>query len=38
MLVDTGMRIGELASLKANDIKSDSGWVKIKDKGAKERV
>lgn len=33
----TGMRVSELAKLKAEDIEYDEGWVKIFGKGAKER-
>jgi integrase/recombinase XerC len=38
MLLDTGLRIGELANIKLNEIDTERGWIKVKGKGAKERV
>jgi len=38
MLLDTGLRISELAGIKLEEIDSESGWIKVKGKGAKERV
>ncbi len=38
MLLDTGLRINELAGIKLDDIESERGWIKVKGKGAKERV
>jgi site-specific recombinase XerD len=38
MLLDTGLRISELASIRLEDIESERGWIKVKGKGAKERV
>jgi site-specific recombinase XerD len=38
MLLDTGLRISELAGIRLEDIESERGWIKVKGKGAKERV
>jgi site-specific recombinase XerD len=38
MLVDTGLRVAELASIGVSDVNSERGWIKVKGKGAKERV
>ena len=38
MLLDTGMRVSEIASIKLEDIDTKQGWVKVTGKGAKERV
>ncbi len=38
MFLDTGLRVSELANIKIDDIDSERGWVKVKGKGAKERV
>ena len=38
MLLDTGLRISELASIRLEDIESERGWIKVKGKGAKERI
>ena len=38
MLWDTGLRVSELARIKLEDIDTDSGWIKVLGKGAKERV
>jgi len=38
MLVDSGLRVSELTSIKLEDIDSDKGWIKVKGKGAKERI
>ena len=38
MLLDTGLRISELAGIRLEDIDSERGWIKVKGKGAKERV
>jgi site-specific recombinase XerD len=38
MFLDTGLRASELANIKLDDIDSERGWIKVKGKGAKERV
>jgi site-specific recombinase XerD len=38
MLLDTGLRVSELASIKVNEIDTERGWLKVMGKGAKERV
>jgi len=38
MFLDTGLRASELANIKLNEIDSERGWIKVKGKGAKERV
>jgi len=38
MFIDTGLRASELANIKLDDIDSERGWIKVKGKGAKERV
>ena len=38
MFFDTGLRVGELANIKLDEIDSERGWIKVKGKGAKERV
>jgi site-specific recombinase XerD len=38
MLLDTGLRASELANIKQDEIDSERGWIKVKGKGAKERV
>jgi site-specific recombinase XerD len=38
MLLDTGLRASELANIKLDEIDSERGWIKVKGKGAKERV
>jgi site-specific recombinase XerD len=38
MLLDTGLRVSELAGIKLDEIDSERGWLKVKGKGAKERV
>jgi len=37
-LVDTGLRVSEAASIKVDDVDAERGWIKVKGKGAKERV
>jgi len=38
ILLDSGLRVSELANIKLRDIDADRGWIKIMGKGAKERV
>lgn len=38
VLLDTGVRASELIGMKLSDIDSERGWIKVKGKGAKERV
>lgn len=38
LLYSTGLRVGELASLKLDDVKEDSDEIKIKGKRGKERI
>jgi integrase/recombinase XerC len=38
MLLDTGMRVSEIANVKLEDIDSERGWVRVMGKEAKERV
>jgi integrase/recombinase XerD len=38
LLLDTGLRIGELISLKLADIHIDEGLMKVMGKGKKERM
>ena len=38
MLLDTGMRASEIASIKPGDVDTERGWIKVQGKGAKERV
>lgn len=38
VLLDTGMRLSELAGMKMNDLKGENGHIKVVGKGGKERV
>jgi len=38
ILLDTGLRIGELVNLKMDDIHMDEGYLKVMGKGKKERI
>jgi site-specific recombinase XerD len=38
ILVDTGLRIGELVNLKMEDVHMDEGYLKVLGKGNKERI
>ncbi len=38
MFLDTGLRASELANINRNEVDSERGWIKVKGKGAKERV
>jgi len=38
ILLDTGLRIGELVNLKMEDVHMDEGYLKVMGKGKKERI
>jgi site-specific recombinase XerD len=38
MFLDTGLRASQLANIKVDEIDSERGWIRVKGKGAKERV
>ena len=38
MLLDTGVRVSEIGNINLEDIDTERGWVKVRGKGAKERV
>ena len=38
LLIDTGLRIGELVHLKMDDVHMDEGYLKVMGKGKKERI
>ena len=38
MLLDTGLRVTEIAKIRLEDLDTARGWIKVKGKGAKERV
>jgi len=38
MLLDTGLRVSEIANIKLLDINTERGWIKVTGKGDKERV
>jgi len=38
MFLDTGMRVSEIADIKLDDLDTERGWIKVKGKGATERV
>ena len=38
LLLDTGLRIGELVNLKSEDVHLDEGYLKVIGKGNKERI
>jgi len=38
LLLDTGIRIGELVNLKSEDVHLDKGFLKVIGKGNKERI
>jgi len=38
MFLDTGLRVSEIAGIKLDDLDAERGWIKVKGKGATERV
>lgn len=38
ILLDSGLRLSELANIKLQDIDTERGWIRVMGKGAKERV
>ena len=38
ILLDTGLRIGELVNLKMEDVHMDEGYLKVLGKGKKEPI
>jgi len=38
MLLDTGLRVSEVANIRLADVDTSSGWIKVMGKGSKERV
>jgi len=38
ILLDTGLRTGELVNLKIDDVHMDEGYLKVMGKGKKERI
>lgn len=38
VLLDTGIRLSELVSMKVRDINSDTGYIRVLGKGSRERV
>jgi len=38
MMLDTGLRVSELADIRLDEIDTEKGWIKVKGKGAKERI
>jgi site-specific recombinase XerD len=38
LLLDTGLRIGELVNLRMDDVHMDEGYLKVMGKGRKERI
>jgi len=38
LLLDTGLRIGELTHLKMDDVHMNEGFLKVVGKGNKERI
>ena len=37
-ILDTRLRVTEVASIEVEDIDTERGWIKVKGKGSKERV
>lgn len=38
ILLDSGLRLSELANIKLTDIDKEKGWIRVMGKGAKERI
>ncbi|MFC2067817.1 tyrosine recombinase XerC [Chloroflexota bacterium] len=38
ILLNTGLRIGELVNLRMDDVRMDEGYLKVMGKGKKERI
>jgi site-specific recombinase XerD len=38
ILLDSGLRLREISSIKLTDIDTNNGWIKVQGKGGKERV
>jgi site-specific recombinase XerD len=38
ILLDSGLRVSELTGMRQEDVDTSRGWVKVKGKGAKERI
>lgn len=38
ILLDSGLRLSELAGIRLQDVDAERGWIKVLGKGAKERV
>jgi len=38
LLLDSGLRLTELATIRLRDIDKESGWIRVTGKGAKERM
>lgn len=38
ILLDTGLRVSEIANIRLEDIGTERGWIKVQGKGGKERV
>lgn len=38
ILLDTGLRVSEIANIRVEDIDTERGWIRVQGKGGKERV